>query len=215
MRITILSILLMLGWVNFNAQNNDPEAKKILDAVSAKFKGLKTVEATFTIKSENAQGKVLGTKKGTVKMKGTKYKVVMGNQTIFCNGTNVWNYNKTLNEVTITDFDNSSSTITPQKMFTNFYDKDFLYKLNGEKTVGGKKVSEIELTPKDKSKPFFKVYLYINKTDNYITSTKVLMKTGNKETYDLSITKTNGTIADSEFVFDASKYPGVETNDLR
>ncbi|WP_414524313.1 LolA family protein, partial [Umezakia ovalisporum] len=35
---------------------SDPEAKKILDAVSAKFKTYKTVKANFTLKVENAQG---------------------------------------------------------------------------------------------------------------------------------------------------------------
>ena len=35
---------------------NDPEAKKILDAVSAKFKSFATVQASFTYKVENAAG---------------------------------------------------------------------------------------------------------------------------------------------------------------
>ncbi len=209
----ILSTLILLISITGFAQSNDPEAKKVLDAVSTKFKSLKTIDAGFTIKSENAQGKVLGSKKGTVKTKGTKYKVNMGGQQIFCDGKNVWNYNKNVNEVSITQFDNSSNTLTPQKMFTNFYDKDFLYKLNGAKTIGGKSVTEIELTPKDKSKPFHKVYVYI--ADNLITSTKVLMKTGNKDTYAFTAIKTNTTIADSEFVFNAASYPGVEVNDLR
>ncbi len=42
-------------------------------------------------------------------------------------------------------------------MFTNFYDKDFLYKLNGETKQGNKTLQEIELTPVDKTKSFFKV----------------------------------------------------------
>ena len=49
--------------------------------------------------------------------------------------------------------------ITPQKLFTNFYDADFLYKLNGEKS-GNKTLQEIELTPRDKDgKKYHKVYL--------------------------------------------------------
>ena len=47
---------------------SDPEAKKILDAVSAKFKTYKTVKANFSLKVENAQGKVQGTKTGSVQM---------------------------------------------------------------------------------------------------------------------------------------------------
>ena len=71
-------------------------------------------------------------------MKGNKYNVILSGQEIFCDGVNVWTYDKSANEVTITKFDNSSSGLTPQKLFTNFYDKDFLYKLNGEKKQGQK-----------------------------------------------------------------------------
>ena len=49
-----------------NPTKNDPNAKKILDKVSAKFKTFKSPQAAFTYQIENGQGKVLSTKKGTV-----------------------------------------------------------------------------------------------------------------------------------------------------
>lgn len=207
-------LLLGAGLMAF-AQTNDPEAKKILDGVSAKFKTFKTVSAGFTYKVENASGKVLSTKKGTILMKGTKYKVSFGGQQIFCDGTTVWNYDKAANEVTISKLDASSGMITPQKLFTNFYDKDFLYTLNGEKKVGSKTLQEIEMTPVDKSKAFHKVYVQVDKAAKTIYSTKVLENGGNRYSYTVSSMKTNTTIADSQFVFDKSKYPGVEEVDLR
>ena len=143
------------------AQGNDPDAKKVLDAVSSKFKTFKTVKAGFTYKVENASGKALSTKSGSILMKGTKYRVSFGGQEIFSDGKTVWNYDKAANEVTISNLDASSGTITPQKLFTNFYDSDFLYKMNGEKKMGAKTVQEIEMTPTDKSKPFHKVYVLV------------------------------------------------------
>src|SRR5688572_3061734 len=112
---------------SFAQAKNDPAAKAILDAVSAKFKTFKTVQATFTYKVENAAGKALSTKTGTILMKGTQYRVSFSGQEIFSNGTTVWNYDKASNEVTINKLDASSGNITPQKLFSNFYDKDFLY----------------------------------------------------------------------------------------
>ena len=119
--------------------------------------------AKFALKIENAAGKVHGNKAGTVKMKGTKYNILITGQEISFDGANVYTYDKAANEVQITKFESSTTTITPQKLFTNFYDKDFLYKLNGERKVVGKVVQEIELTPIDKSKPFFKVLVSIDK----------------------------------------------------
>jgi outer membrane lipoprotein carrier protein len=199
------------------AQQSDPAAKKVLDAVSAKFKTFKAVQATFTFQSEDNKGGVLGTKKGTASLKGPRYRVsFMGTgQEVFCDGTNIWTYDKSANEVTITKPDNSANTITPQKIFSNFYDKDFLYKLNGDKVVGKKSVQEIEMTPVDKTKPFHKVYLLVDKQNKTLYSTRVLDKTGNVMVYTINTMNGSANLPDNLFVFDKNKYPGVEVIDLR
>ena len=188
-----------------------PEAKKILDGVSAKFKSFKTVQSKFSLKIENAANKVLGNINGTVYMKGTRYRISATNQEIFCDGSNVWTLDKAAKEVNITKLDPSNNTITPQKLFTSFYDKDFLYKLNGEKSG----IQEIELTPIDKTKTFFKVLVSVNKANKTISSIKVFEKAGNRNTYSVSAMNTTTDIADATFVFDIKKYPGVNVEDLR
>ena len=195
--------------------SSDPEAKKVLDAVSAKFKTFKAVQAKFTLKIENASGKSIGNKSGTVYMKGSKYRISVTGQEIFCDGASVSTYDKAAKEVTITKVDPTANTITPQKLFTNFYDKDFLYKLNGESKSGKKTLQEIELTPIDKTKPFFKVLLYVDKETSTITSSKLFEKTGNRITYSMGNMNTKAAINDSQFVFDLKQYPGTEVIDLR
>ncbi len=192
---------------------SDTEAKKILDAVSTKFKGYKSVQAKFALKIENAAGKTLGTKTGSVYMKATKYRINVTGQDIFSDGSNIWTYEKSSNEVTINKIDPTANSITPQKLFTNFYDKDFLYRLNGAVKLNGKNMQQIELTPFDKTKPFFKVLLFID--NGAIVSTQVFEKTGNRYTYTVSNMKTDAVLPDATFVFDAKKYPGVEVVDLR
>ena len=209
------SALLFAITLHATAQPSDPAAKVILDGISAKFKTFSTVQATFTYKVENASGKSLSSKPGTILMKGTKYKVTFVGQEIFCNGTTIWNYDKAANEVTINKLDASSGMITPQKLFTNFYDKDFRYILSGEKKVGTKTIQEIEMTPLDKSKPFHKVYVQVDKAAKTIYSTKVLEKAGNRYVYTVNTMKSNVKLVDSQFVFDKTKYPGVDEIDLR
>lgn len=211
----VLFFAAMVFSVSGFAQGNDPAAKKILDAVSAKFKSFKSVQATFTLKNEDSRGNVLGSKTGKVSMKGNKYNVLINGQEIFCDGSNIWTYDKSVNEVTITRLDPSATTITPQKLFTNFYDKDFLSKLNGEKTLDKKVLQEIEMTPVDKTKPFHKVYILVDKANKTIYSSRVLDKSGNVYTYTVSNLNGNANVSDAQFVFDKSKYPGVEVIDLR
>jgi len=219
MKNLLFSILLLTGITAFaqpkGMGKSDVAAKKILDAVSAKFKSFKTVTAKFNLKIENAAGKVLGSKSGVVNLKGTKYRINVTGQEIYSDGNTTWIYDKASNEVQINKVEKSSTTITPQKMFTNFYDKDFLYKTNPDVKVGGKTMWEIELTPIDKSKTFFKVLVAVDKTTNTIRQTKVFEKNGNRYTYGVISMTTNSTLPDALFVFDARKYPKVEVVDLR
>ncbi len=214
----IVVLLFLAGWSY--AQNNslgssDPAAKVILDAVSKKFKSFKAVQIAFTLKVEDIKGKIQGTKKGAVYMKGSKYRVSITGQEIFCDGKDIWTYDKSSNEVTITQLDLSGNALTPQKLFTNFYDKDFLYKLNGERKEGTKLVQEIELTPTDKSKNFHKVYLLVDKKNQIIINTKILEKGGNQYSWTANSLNGNATVTESTFLFDKKKYPGVEEIDLR
>jgi outer membrane lipoprotein carrier protein len=214
-KIFIIAVLSVLSFNSTYAQaakgmgSNDPKAKVILDAVSAKLKTYKTVSSNFSIKIENAAGKAIGTKAGSFFFKGKKYRLKATGQEIFSDGVNSWTYDKAAKEVTINKVDANSTAITPQKLFTNFYDKDFLYKLNGTKGT----LSEVELTPLDKTKAIFKILLSIQ--DNSIVSAKFLEKSGNKYTLSISNVKPNTPISDDTFTFDASKYPGVEVVDLR
>ena len=191
--------------------NSDPDAKKILDAVSAKFKTFKSVQSNFSLKIENAANKIMGNKKGTVYMKGTRYRIKVDDKDIFCDGSNIWTVDAAAKEITLTKIDPSNNTITPQKLFTNFYDKDFLYKLNSD----AKGVQEIELTPIDKTKLFHKVIVFINKAAQTITSTKVFEKAGSRYTYTVSGMNTKLIIPDATFTFNQKNYPGMELVDLR
>jgi outer membrane lipoprotein-sorting protein len=196
------------------AQGSDPAAKKILDKASAKIKSYKSIQAVFTLQVQDAQGASQGTKKGTVSMKGSKYVVLITGQEIFCDGKTIWTYDKSANEVTITKVDPSSNTLSPQKLFTDFYDKDFLYKLNGEQKMGTKTVVEIEMTPIDKTQNFHKVYLYVDKKSNLVTSGKMLDKSGNRYIYTINSLNGAANLTDASFMFDKSKHPGVEEVNL-
>jgi outer membrane lipoprotein carrier protein len=214
--------LLLGGWfVLVQAQNNslgknDPEAKKVLDGLSAKLKSFKAVQANFMLKVEDSKGKLQGSKSGIVYVKGSKYHIsIAGGQDVFSDGKDVWTYDKSTNEVTINKTDPSTQTISPEKFFTNFYDKDFLYKLNGESKLGARMVQEVELTPVDKTKNFFKALLYIDKAQHTLVSVKWFDKNGNRYSLDTSKLNGNAPLTDAQLVYNKAKYPGAEEVDLR
>jgi chaperone LolA len=204
------AILLVTALPYATSAQNDPAAKALLDKVSKKFKSLTTVQANYTLNVTTRAGKPAGKKTGQIFTKGQKYKITEQSMQIFCDGKTIWKFEPDANEVTVSAVDNSAQGITPQKLFTNFYDKDFLYKLNKPVVQAGKKLQEIEMTPTDKRKSFFKVYVYVDEVQSMIVSSKVFENSGNVYAYAMTNLQTNKPLDDKLFVFDKSKFPGVE-----
>ena len=205
--------ILMLVAVLFSftaIAQKDPKAKAILDKVSTNFKTLKTVQGNYSLAVTNRAGKSAGNKTGKIYLKGQKYLITETSLQIMSDGKKIWRYDGDANEVTISNASDLGDGITPQKLFTNFYDKDFIYKLNGNVKQGTKTVAEIEMTPTDKRKNFFKVYLYVDEAQKMIVSSKIFENSGNIYTYSMSGLKTNAPLDDNLFVFNKAKYPGVE-----
>ena len=59
------------------------------------------------------------------------------------------------------------------------------------------------------------MYVYIDKTNKTINTTKVMEKDQTKHSIIVNTFTPNGTIDDKQFVFDVKKYPGVEIVDIR
>lgn len=214
MKRIILAVILMFT-VQFSFAQNDSKAKGILDEVSKKIKTLKSLKANFTITITGAKNAKPQTKTGIVNMKGEKYYVSLSGQEIFCDTKNIWTYMKESNEVQITSFDPKENSFTPSKLFTNFYDKEYSYKYDGEKIVNGKKVDAITLTPINKSKQYSKIELLIDKATTIVAGGKMYEKNGNIYSYSVSGYTQNPNLADNIFIFDKAKYPKVEVVDLR
>lgn len=197
--LTLLSLVLLY---NFSFAQNDLVAKKILETVSAKVKGFKGISAAFSIKSVSGKGKNNGLKSGTIAIKGQKYLLKQGKNEIICDGVNIYNFdgNKTITKSLLEE---SNQTLSPQNLLSNFYDKDFNYKL----VSSAGNFNEIEMTPIDKRKSFQKVNIFIDKAKNMITKAKVLDKSNNTLEFMLSNLNTNAQLPDANFQFVRSKYP--------
>ena len=196
------------------AQQKDTKAQQILDGVSQKYKSYKSVQADFTLKVEDGQSTTKDQQNGTLYVKGDKYKLKINNQEITSDNKTVWTFLKDANEVQINTFEKDENSISPSEIFT-IYEKNFLYAFSDEKTIGGKVMQFIDLTPNDKAKPYFKVRLAIDKAAKAIQSAIVFDKNGNRYTYEIKKFTPNPDISDAFFSFDTKQYPGIEVVDLR
>jgi len=208
-----VSLLVMCSLSIPAMAQNDAKAKTILQNVSKKVNGLKSLKADFSLHLSG--GKVNETKKGTFTMKGQKYHVMLSGQEIICDTKTIWTYNKDANEVQVNKYDPNEQTISPAKLFTDFYDKEYSYKYIGEKKISGKNCDIIEMLPIGKNKQFTKIDIDIDKATTMVTGGNVWDKNGSQYQYNISNVKTNENVADNTFSFDAKAHPGVDVVDLR
>jgi len=194
---------------------NDPKAVEILDKVSAHMQTFKTIYAEFQFVLENNQENITDKRYGKIWIKGDKYKInMMGTETYF-DGKSQWTYLKESNEVNITTPDpDDDETINPAKIF-DIYQKGFKVRYIAQRFEGTRALYVIDLFPLDKSKPFSRITLKIDKDKNELYAFKRFDKDGNYYTIKIGKIIPNKPLDESTFLFNKTKYPGVEVVDLR
>jgi len=213
MKKTLLTIALAVGLFQAQAQY-DPKALEILDAMSKKYKAIEAFEANISQTLTNEVDKINEEFKGTITVKGEKFRLALPEQVLINDGVTQWTYLPEAKEVNIDNYDPASDDVNPTKIL-DMYKKGFKYLYIAEKAEGGVLCDEVDLVPDKKDAQFFKIKMMIAKKDRSIQSWTMFNKSGDR--YKYTITKFNPTVKvdDSFFNFDPKKYPGVEVIDLR
>jgi len=203
-------LLASLTLVQFSFAQKDPAAKSVLDKVSANIQNSKGATANFSYAVKNRKGESQGAAQGRLVVSGNKYHITQGDNEIISNGSQLWNFDKSANEVNVSTPSTAAGSINPDKLLTgSFSASDFNYKLVSQ--ADGQ--YHILLTPADPRKNFKQIDLYVSKAQNMITKASVLDKSGSTTFFQLSNIKTNVTVAASQFTFDKAAHPGVEVID--
>ncbi|PZP43818.1 MAG: hypothetical protein DI598_15295 [Pseudopedobacter saltans] len=203
-------IIAFIAFSQLAIAQKDPSAKAILDKVNANIKSSKGATANFSYAVKNRKGESQGAAQGKLIVSGNKYHITQGDNTIISNGTQLWNYDKSANEVNVSTPSSAAGSINPDKLLTgSFSATDFNYKLVSKDGS----LFHILLMPADARKNFKQIDLYVSKAQNMITKASVIDKTGNTTFFQLSNIKTNVSVPASQFVFDKAAHPGVEVID--
>jgi outer membrane lipoprotein-sorting protein len=200
MRVVIFFLLSILT-LQVQAQK-DPNAKAILDKVGIKVKSSKGILVKIQLVSKNNKGKALGTKMIQLKMKGEKYLLNEGNLEILCDGTSIYNFDGA-NTISKSSLAETEQTLSPQKLLSGSYDKEFNFKLLAQNA----NTATIELSPIDRKKGFQKVTLIIDKVKSALSNALILDKSNNIT--DVKVLSINYTASfeDKLFVFNRANYP--------
>jgi outer membrane lipoprotein-sorting protein len=200
MKIFFLSVFTLLT-LSVSAQK-DAVAKQLLDLVGAKVKASKGILVNITLTSKNNKGKTLGAKQIALQMKGDKYLLKEGKMEILCDGVNIYNFDG-VNSISKSSVADADQTLSPQKLLSGNYDKDFNFKLLSQDNAK----ATIELYPIDKRKSFQKVTLVINKQQSALSSALILDKSNNMTDVKVGSINYAASLNDKIFLFNRAKYP--------
>ena len=208
-----LIIAVILSVFALSAQDVDGGATPILKKLASKYAAFSTMKIDYTYKCEK-NGKVLDSKSGLMTVKGDKYTFVFGNQTSFCDGKTLWNYQKDVNEVSVFEYiEEEDNLLNPAKILDG-WDKEYRAKFIREENDNNKVVQVIDLMPL-KSSSFYKIRLMIDKAKQEIISISAFEKDNTTYSYHIDKLVVNTSMDDASFVFDMKKYPNVDVNDMR
>ena len=208
-----LSILLLLWSSAVRSRVQDDRSTELLNKVTAHYSSFSTMKVAFSVKMDDALSETVSVNKGSLDIKGEKFRIKLSGQEVICDGTTMWTYIEEANEVTITQYDPANMDISPSNIF-RLHESGFLHRYAGQKTVVTQVLDLVELTPTDKSRPYFKISMYI-KANGSLWQFEAKMKSGMTTSYMVNSFKGNETLEDGHFTFKSSEHPGVVEVDLR
>lgn len=218
MRKLISVIALVTLSVSVMFSQKDPAAKKILDALSAKYQSHTSFKANITYKLEVTSNPSLNESfKADVSMKGDKFYVSKTDgEKYYCDGKYIWNVVD--GEAYVSDFNVEDNPINIDKVLTA-YKSGYKYVKTGQETVGGVKCEIIDLNPdvtesEMATSDVFKIRLLVNTATNEVKQWIVFEKNGNRHNFKINSYKPNAQLSDTIFNYEYKKYPSISVEDL-
>ena len=215
MRKYIFSVLIALLSLPVIAQQQQSQAKVVLEKTAEAFKKAGGVRADFTLKAVN-DGHLEGRENGIIQLKGEKFMLKTSETTTWFDGKTQWSYMVRNDEVNVSNPTQEELQQINPYAFLYMYQKGFSYKLGTVKVYQGKAVWEVILTANDKKQELESITLYVTKS-TYEPVYIQLQQRGQKTRNEITVTgyQTRLNYADSIFSFDKKQYPNAEIIDLR
>ena len=205
-----ISILTAILFVVTGLAQSDPEAKEILDKASAKIDGYKTLKIKFGVTIVSPDDEM--SQKGTIYLKGDKYKLDMTDQEVYNDGVTVTTYIKEENtcfKTAVEDID-EEDMMSPDELLT-LYEDGYKMKYGGEQEYANSTCHVIFLYPKDpENAKFHTVKMLVNKEKNEVVYAYLKGKDGTNMKYKLVSMEKDVPMSDDTFVFNEAEHPGVE-----
>lgn len=208
----VVIILLFPLFMVANAQST--KAAQVIDKARIQYEKCGGVTADFDI-TMTQKGKNIGSSTGSLKMKGRKFSFSTEEVQMWYDGKNQWVMNVGNDEVSLSEpSTDEMDALNPSVLFST-YQKEYVTKYVGVKTVGNKALETVELMPKKSQSDIVKITLQIEQKSSLPVIILIQTKSGSSQKIVIKNYKSGVVLADGVFVFNKKQYPKAEVIDLR
>lgn len=197
--------------------DRDPKAKVTLDLMKKRYESFLSLDISFSLEMEipNQSRQI---QKGQFIRKGIRYKLVLDQQTVLCDGKSLWVILNKEKEIQINDMPDSQDNediLSPEALFNIYKRKDLSYLVLKEYADKGRLLQQIGFKPEDQMADYSKLELVLDKKSGEIISFKAFAKDGSRYFFRFGAPKINQIFPDTFFQYKKSDFPGYYVEDLR
>ncbi len=201
-----------------SAQDSDPQAVTLLQALRAKYDSYETLRADFRLDID-FPGQGVESQAGQVSRMGDKVRFKLGNQEGIINDEAAYLIQHGNREVMINNLPEPgelTGVLTPQTLFSFYEGANYVLAITGQESVSGRSAKVIELKPVDRdASDFTKMRLLVDEAAGEILNVMAFSRDGSQYTFHLDKTEANPDLSPSTFTFDEAEFPGYHVEDLR
>ncbi|MFZ4457292.1 MAG: LolA family protein [Bacteroidales bacterium] len=211
---TIFSLFIFsISFTLFAVQQNQ-KGVQILDKARETYEKAGSVSAEFSV-TIFQKSKPVSTQSGSIKMKGSKFRVMTDEAEVWFDGKNQWVLPIGTEEVSLSaPSETELDAVNPSSLF-QIYNKGFRCNFAGLKVVNGKSVNIIDLIPIKPKQGIDKITLNIDEKSSILSLIFIQNKNGNHQKINITNYKSGLNYNDNLFVFNKKQYPNVEFVDVR
>ena len=207
-KLTSILLFISISIAGFAQEN---KAKSLLDEVSSKMGAYTNMTIGFSSSLSNEDA---GIKEGDeppilgkIILQGEKYNLDYLGSTFIFDGKKLYVINHDEKEIAINDgdFDTDDGFIYPSKLLT-FYKEGYNFSMGSVKTIKGKKIQQVVLTPIDSNSDIVKVELDIELKTKHISKLTQTGSNSSKTSFVITTFKNNQTLKNDVFTFDKAAF---------
>jgi len=213
-RVTFFLLLCMASGFTVFAQN-DAKALEVLNKASAAYTKAEGVKASFILSIMEFGGKQKNELKGSIRLKGSKFKLEVEEMITWFDGKNQWVYLTNNSEVNLSrPTEEELLMVNPINVF-QLYKHGYVCKWLGEKMDGGKKLLKVEMRPANKNESIQNIIAFFDKTNYRPVSILITNKDKSGSRIRIPTYLTGQSYPDALFIFQQKEFPNTEVIDLR